>query len=236
MWLFPAISSAVALAFSALLLRRYLTRRRSYQLLWAAALLMYAGASVALVFGVTGSGWTPGEYRAYWLLGAVLNVPYLAMGEVYLLLRRRGVANALFLVLLFATAFAFNRIRTATLVQGALATDLPRGSQVWANDPFALDLARIYSLPAYLLLLVGTLWSAWGMRTAAEQRNRFLGTVGIAVGATVVAAGSAFALTGNLPGFSISITAGIAAMFWGFLRASRPAGSPTGEVPTPTPG
>jgi hypothetical protein len=189
--------------------------------MWAAALLMYAGASIALVLGVTGSGWTPTEYRAYWLLGAVLNVPYLAMGELYLLLKRRDVANALFLVLLFATAFAFNRIRTAALVPQALAADLPRGSQVWARDPLVLDLARIYSFPAYLLLIGGTLWSAWRMRGGPRLRNRFLGTLGIAVGATVVAAGSAFALTGNLPGFSITITAGIACMFWGFLRASR---------------
>jgi hypothetical protein len=42
------------------------------------------------------------------------------------------------------------------------------------------------------------------------------------VGATIVAAGSAFAATGILPGFSVALTAGIAVMFWGFLRASKP--------------
>lgn len=221
MWLFPAISALVALIFSGLLLRQYLERHRPYQLAWAAALLMYAGASIALVLGVTGSGWSETSYRAYWLLGAVLNVPYLAIGELYLLVWRRAVVNGLFLLLVFATAFAFNRIRTATLVPQALAADLPRGSRVWALDTLALDLARYYSFPAYFLLIGGTLWSAWRMRGAPEMRNRFLGTLGIAIGATVVAAGSVFAATGNLPGFTITITIGITAMFWGFLRASR---------------
>jgi hypothetical protein len=181
---------------------------------------MYAAASAALAAGAA-DGWSTGEYRAYWLFGAVLTVPFLAMGEIYLLVRRRAVANALLLVLVFATAFALNRIRTATLVVSALAADLPRGSRAWANDPFALDLARLYSFTGFFVLLGGTLWSAWSMRGADELRNRFLGTLGIAIGASVVAAGSAFAAAGNLAGFSLMITAGVAVMFWGFRRASR---------------
>jgi hypothetical protein len=38
--------------------------------------------------------------------------------------------------------------------------------------------------------------------------------------------GSAFAALGNLPGFSISLLAGISVMFLGFLRASRPMPAP----------
>lgn len=232
MWIFPAIGSVVALAFAGMLARRYLERRRPPQILWALALLMYAAASAALALGA-GDGWSTGEYRAYWLFGAVLNVPFLAMGEVYLLVKRRAVVDALLLVLLFATAFALNRIRTATLVPTALAADLPRGSRVWANDPFVLDLARLYSFVGFFVLLGGTLWSAWGMRGAAELRHRFLGTLGIAIGATIVAAGSAFAASGSLAGFSLMITAGVAVMFWGFRRASRPsADRPPAQVGT----
>ena len=44
----------------------------------------------------------------------------------------------------------------------------------------------------------------------------------IALGATVVAAGAAFAATGVLAGFIGTLVAGICLMFWGFLRASRP--------------
>jgi hypothetical protein len=61
------------------------------------------------------------------------------------------------------------------------------------------------------------------MRGRPELRNRFLGTLGIAVGATLVAIGSGVgAGLDVVPVFSIGLAAGIAVMFWGFLRASRP--------------
>ncbi len=140
-WAFPLVAALIALWFSVLLLRAYLDRRRPAELLWALALLMYAGASIALLLGVL-DGWSPAEYRVYWLFGAVLNVPYLAMGELYLLVRDRRVRTVVLVLLLFATAFAVARVRTATLDAAALGVDLPRGSHVWADDPVALDLAR----------------------------------------------------------------------------------------------
>jgi hypothetical protein len=46
----------------------------------------------------------------------------------------------------------------------------------------------------------------------------------IALGATVIAGfGSAFAALGELLPFSVALLVGISVMFWGFLRASRPA-------------
>jgi hypothetical protein len=238
MAVFPLLAAVVALVFSALLFRQYFQRRRPYQLAWAIALLMYAAASVALFLGVL-SGWTPTEYRVYWLFGAVLTVPFLALGEVALLVRNRAVVNAATLLIVFLTAFATTRIRTATIDSAALSKDLPSGKDVFASDPFVTDLARYYAFPAYFLLIGGTLWSAWKMRGAPDLRDRFLGTLLIAIGATVVAAGSAFALKGLLIGFSATLALGVALMFLGFLRASRspgpapaqPAGVEEGRAP-----
>jgi amino acid permease len=64
------------------------------------------------------------------------------------------------------------------------------------------------------------------MRGRPELKDRFIGTLLIAVGATIVAAGSAFAATGVLLGFSLTIVAGICVMFAGFVRASRRAPAP----------
>lgn len=222
MWVVPLVASLIALGFAVLLGRQFIARRRAAQLLWALALLMYAVAALALFLGVR-DAWSPAEYRLYWLFGAVLNVPYLAMGELYLLVKDRRVTTAALVALLFATAFAIARVRSAALDVGALAADLPQGKEAWAADPLALDLARYFAFPAYFFLLGGTAWSAWKMRGRSDLRDRFLGTLAVAIGATIVAAGSAFALTGNFVGFSITITLGIAVMFWGFLRASRPA-------------
>jgi hypothetical protein len=230
MWVVPLAASIVALGFAALLGRRSLGRPRPAELLWAVALSMYAAASLALFLGVL-DGWSEAEYRVYWLFGAVLNVPYLAAGELLLLVRDRRLWLPALVLLVFATAYAVARIRTAPLDAAALAADLPRGADAWAGDRLALDLARLYAFPTYAFLVGGTLWSAWRMRGRPELRDRFLGTLAIAVGATLVAAGSAFALSGNVVGFSLTLVTGISVMFWGFLRATRRVTAPDARRP-----
>lgn len=236
MWSLPLAAAVVSLAFAALLARQFAERRRPPQALWAVALLMYAGASTALFLG-TLSGWTEGEYRAYWLLGAVLNVPFLAQGELHLLVRDRYVTGALLLLLLFGTAYAAARVQRAGMDPRALAEDLPSGKEVFGSGTPAHRLAQLYSIPAYLVLVGGTAWSAWRMRGRRGLRDRFQGTLAIAGGATIVAAlASAFAALGHLVPFSASLVAGVAVMFWGFLRASRrsapaPAPAPPAGAP-----
>jgi len=226
MWVFPLAAAGIAGMFCALLLRQFAQRRRPYQAFWAIALLMYAAASFALFLGVL-DGWNAPEFKVYWLFGAVLTVPFLAQGEVHLLVRSRAVAYSLLGLLVVATVFAAARVLSADVSQAVLADSLPRGKEVFAADPYAHRMAQYYAYPTYAFLLFATLWSAWRMRGRPELRDRFLGTLAIAIGATIVAAGSAFAAAGMVLGFSITLTAGIAVMFIGFLRASRhvPAGA-----------
>jgi hypothetical protein len=226
MWVFPLAAGAVASVFAIRLGRQFAGRGRPYQLLWAIAMLMYGAACLAVVFGVVG-GWTLPEYQVFWVLGAVLNVPFLAAGEIDLLTRNRTVSAALGLVLVFVTAYAVATTRTAAFDPSALAQDLPSGKEVFGAGTPAHRLPQLISIPSYLILVGGAAWSAWRMRGRPELRDRFTGTLWIAIGATVIAGvGSAFAATGNLPVFSISLLVGIAVMFLGFLRASRVPGRP----------
>jgi hypothetical protein len=225
-WIFPLGAGLIALAFAAALTRQFLARRRTYLALWSIALLMYAAASFAMFLGVL-DGWTTGEYRVYWLLGAVLNVPYLAVGEVYLLVRNRAATGALLVLLLFATAFAIARVRTGRIDPVALANDLPLGKDAFAYDTLPYRLSQLYAYPAYAVLLLGAGWSVWWMRAVPRARDRMIGTALIAGGATVVAIGSGVgAGLDVVPVFSIGLLGGIAIMFWGFLRASRRLPSP----------
>jgi len=222
-WLFPGLAALVALAFAALLARQFARRRRSYQAIWAIALVMYAVASGAVALGAA-NGWTAGEFRVYWALGAVLNVPFLAQGELDLLIPRRGVRWALYVLLAFITAYTIAVVRTADIHTASLAQDLPSGKEVFGDGTAAYRLPQLIAIPAYLVLVGGTLWSAWRMRGRPELRDRFWGTLLIAFGATIIAGfGSAFAALGHLAPFSISLLVGIALMFIGFLRATRTA-------------
>src|SRR4051794_14443846 len=127
MWVFPLAAAIVALVFAVLVIRQFAARRRPYLAYWAIALLMFATASFAAFLGIL-NGWNTRLFAAYWLFGAILNVPFLAAGEVVLLVRSRAAAVAVFLVMVFATALAFNAVRTSDMRGIALeCRDLPLG-------------------------------------------------------------------------------------------------------------
>ena len=225
MWAFPLAAGVVATAFAAQLGRRFAARRGPFHALWAVAMAMYALASFAVALGMV-DGWTRLEFQAFWVLGAVLNVPFLAAGEVALLARHRNVAATLWLVLIFVTAYALTTTMSAAFDDQALAQELPSGREVFGAGSPAHRLPQLVSIPSYLILVGGVIWSAWRMRGREELRGRFVGALWIAVGATVIAGvGSAFAATGNAAAFSLSLLAGISTMFWGFVRASRTSAS-----------
>ncbi|HVM12233.1 MAG TPA: hypothetical protein VM638_07145 [Actinomycetota bacterium] len=237
--LVPAIATAISLAFGIHLLVRFARRRRWAEGIWAIALLMYATASGALTLGVMEPGWTPALFRTYWLFGAVLNVPYLALGEVYLLSRRPWVGHLGLAVVLAATAYATLVVRSAPvdpIISAAPPSLGPgehgsggafyTGREVFGEGAPARTLAMIYSYTGTAVLVLGILWSALGMRGRPDLRHRLHGTLLIAGGALVVAGGSAFAAAGNATGFSLTLAVGVAVMYRGFLVATRRPAAP----------
>ena len=225
MFLVPLVAAVIAVVFAAMLAREFAAKRRPYTLLWAIALGCYAVASAMVTLGVLG-GWTEREYAIYWGLGAVLNVPFLAGGEIVLLFRQRWVRWATWLVLVFSVAYTTAVLRAAQVDAAALDERLPSGKDVFGAGTAAQHLPQFFSYPAYFILVAGALWSAWRMRGHPELRDRFVGTLLIAVGATIVAAGATFAAFGLLVGFIVTLVVGIAVMFGGFLRASRRTTAP----------
>ena len=222
MWVFPLAAAIVALAFAASLARRFARSRRLHLAMWSAALVMYAVASLAVAIGAL-AGWSRSLFEIYWILGAVLNVPLLAAGEVHLLRRGQVLDIAVWVVLAFVFAYTVAVTRGAEVSATALAEQLPSGKEVFGDGSAAYRLPQLISIPSYVILVVGAAWSAWRMRGRPELRGRFVGTLLVAAGATITAAaGSAFAAVGNLPAFSLSLLAGVAVMFRGFLRASEP--------------
>jgi hypothetical protein len=223
---FPLVAATIALVFAALLARQLLRRWRWHEAAWLLALLMFAAASAAMFFGVA-RGWRTSDFRLYWLFGAVLNVPFLFAGEVYLLSPMRRAGHLFSVLLLAASGFAAWKVWTAAVHAGPLVASLPLGKDVFGDGSLPYRLAQYYSLPTYFLLLAGLVWSVLQMQGKRELKNRAEGTFGIAIGATIVAIGSGIGAAFHVvPLFSVSLAAGIAVMFWGFLRASRPGRRP----------
>jgi MFS family permease len=217
----PILAALISLAFGIHLLVRAGRRRSWAEAVWGVAMLMFAAASGALALGVA-DGWSTGEFRTYWLFGAVLNVPYLGAGEVYLLTRRPWVGHLALLVVLAATAWASAEVRSAALDSEVLRTqEFFAGREVLGEGAPARTLAFVYSSVGLALLVLGVIWSAFGMRGRRELRPRFWGVIVIGIGALIVGAGTPFAAAGSFGGFSVALAAGVAVMYAGFLQAAK---------------
>ena len=228
-WIFPAAAAIVAGIFAAMLTRRWIERRRSFEGLWAIAMAMYAVASLSLMVGAA-AGWSNLAFRGYWLFGAILTVPYLAAGEALLLFPSRRVRAWALGLLGVLTVVALVVVASTPVFGASYELELPRGALAYQDGRLPLTIARIYAYSAFVLLIAGTLWAAWRRRGKPDLRLRFVGTLLVALGASVAAGGSAFAAHGLLTGFSLTLLGGICLMFWGFLVASR---SPRRQVQAP---
>ena len=83
-----AAATLLALAFGLCTLERWVDRRKPHEAAWSASLGLFALASAALWAGAA-FGWNALWFRLFYLFGAIVNVPYLALGTVYLLADRR---------------------------------------------------------------------------------------------------------------------------------------------------
>ena len=83
------VAAALASAFAVDLVLDFRRRPRPHTGAYAAGISMFAVASWALAYGLT-AGWTGTSYRTFFLLGAIINIPFLALGSMYLVIGKRA--------------------------------------------------------------------------------------------------------------------------------------------------
>src|SRR5436190_913809 len=118
------VATAVATLFAQATAVRWSRSRAPHQGAWTIALALFALASAALATGAS-TGWDRGTFRAFYLLGAIVNVPWLALGTIYLLLGRHVGDRVRIAVVLFTG------LGLGVLLQGIVGHD----------EAFALTLA-----------------------------------------------------------------------------------------------
>lgn len=221
MILFPIVATAISAIFAVLLFRQWSGRRRLAQLAWAIALTQYAAASLMVALAIADQ-WDGTLYRLFWLFGAMLNVPWLALGSVALISGKVARATAT-VVVIALSVYGLVAIMGADLNRGALAQvdGIPRGSEIWL-DELVRVLARWYSIGGWLIVVGIALLSSRPHKGLLPPAERVRANVLIAVGVSIVAIGG-FALTniGQGAAFSVTLALGVTVMFAGFLLASR---------------
>ncbi|MDP9209072.1 MAG: hypothetical protein M3O65_11370 [Actinomycetota bacterium] len=227
-WLLPGVAAAASAAFAAAVLRQYAARRRPHQLAWGIALSMFAVASLALTAGVV-AGWTPVSFKLYYLFGAILNVPWLALGTIELLAgpftRRVYAAGLAVFTVLSVVLVALARVTPADL-SGRL---LPEGKEFL---PVAVRaLAVVGNTVGTLIVVGGAVASGLAMRSRRDLRPRFEGNLLIALGVLLAAGGGVFAFLASSDKLALGLALGASVMYLGFRRASAPARPPVPSGP-----
>jgi hypothetical protein len=212
------LATALAALFAQGALLRWQQRRSPHLSAWAVALAFFALASAALALG-SSNGWGRGTFRVFYLFGAVLNVPWLALGSVALLLGPVVAGRARW-SLVFFSGLAVGVLLSAPM-KNVSGTEIPVGKDVFGAFPRAL--AAIGSGVGATAILIGALWSLTRFlrsRSHSDRGRLALANTLVAVGTLVLSGGGLVqGIVGHDEAFSLTLALGIAVIYAGFLVA-----------------
>ena len=219
------VATAVSSLFAQAMLVRYTRDRRPEHRAWTIALAMFALASVALAAG-TSTGWDRSTFRVFYLLGACVNVPWLALGTVYLL-AGRDVGRRVQGWLVLFSGFAAGVVLSAPM-DSVHGTAIPVGKDVFGVAPRAL--AAVGSGVGAVVIFAGAVASAsrFARDRTSSEHARLAGANGlIALGTLILSSGGLVeGAVGHDEAFTISLAVGISVVYLGFVLASGRARAP----------
>lgn len=212
------LASIISLIFAIAVFDQFLARRKPYQLVWTAGLLLFF-LSTGCEFYIGAFGLEAFPYRLWYLCGAIFAAAYLGMGTLYLLASRR-VAHGIMFLLLLASLYAIYKVFTTgvnleALVPGEILSG--RAFPTGVDSPRFLT--PFFNIFGSVALIGGALWSALVFWLRRALPHRVISNILIAVGAFFPALGGSLARAGN-PGFLYLFELlGITIIFLGFLRS-----------------
>jgi hypothetical protein len=218
-----AAATLIAAAFTLSTFDRWLRRRKPQELAWTVSLGLFALGSAALWWGFA-RGWSGASFRAFYLCGAILNVPWLALGSVHLVAPRWGAVGHRWLV--WSSGLATGVVLAAPMKAAVPADGMPAGKELFGAWPRVL--AAVGSGVAALVIVgIAVATTVQLVRHRARFGPRVAGNVLIALGTIVLSAsGTVAGRLGEARAFVVTLLAGIVVLFAGFLvangRARRP--------------
>src|SRR6476646_11132902 len=221
------LATAIATVFAQATGVRFTRGRKPHERAWTIALALFALASAALATGAS-TGWDRGTFRVFYLFGAVLCVPWLGLGTIYLL-AGPTLGRRIELALIMFSGFALGVMLSAPIHGPIAATGIPVGKDHFGVMPRVL--AAVASGVGATVVLVGAVWSAVRFaRSRADGSSRLAaGNALIALGTLVLSSGGLIqGAVGHDEAFALTLASGIAVIYAGFAVASsvaRPASS-----------
>lgn len=221
----PIASTAICVAFLAVIVRRAAPRGWPPHLLWWAIGVFFYGLGTLIESAITLTENGPLLNRLWYWAGAILGGYPLATGTVYLLLRR-PIAHALTAATLALVLFASVCVFLTPLNLGSLEPHRPSGDVIgWRWVRLLTPLINGY---AALFLVGGAFYSAGVFAFKLKRGARAAGTALIAVGGILPGVGGGMAKAGIVEALYIGELVGIVLIWAGYelcVRDRRPVSS-----------
>jgi hypothetical protein len=213
------IAALAATAFATDLWLGYSRRPRPHIAGYGVGMTMFAIATWAFFLGLT-IGWTGPMYRVFYLFGAVLNIPFLALGSMFLVVgKRSGHVMAIALG-------AFAAISTTLTATVPFAKPLPETGV--PHDVFATGFGpRLFAIiggamgaTILIILAVVSIFRFWN-----KNRRIVWGNLLIVAGTFAAASGGTGLALGESSAFAVSLLVAVT-LIWAGYRVASGAHSP----------
>lgn len=223
-----AFSAVVAGWFAYDLIRSVAANPRPHTAAYAAGMTMFAIATAASFLSIA-FGWTDPVYKTFYLFGGVLNVPFLALGSVYLVGGQRWGKAMLGLLMPFTLMGVLLIVPAA---MGPIPDEiLPKGSEIFASGGITTLVAIGSGIGAMILIVAGLVSVG---RFWRRSKHLVAGNL-LIVGGTFVAAAQRTVVdaTGSQELFTATLLTAVSLIWAGYRlaagkRATVLAPGPTG--------
>lgn len=222
------IAAIAATLFSADLWLNYRRKPRPHIAAYGAGMAMFAVATWAMFLGVA-LGWNGPTYRTFFLFGAILNIPFLALGSMFLVVGERS-GHAMTIAL--GALAAISTTLTLTVPFESPLPDSGIPTDIFATGFGPRLFAIIGGASGTVILIALALISA--IRFWRKDRQLVWGNMLIVAGTAAAAwRGTGLAL-GDAGGFALSLLAAVSLIWAGYRVASgRRVPGPQGQGKEP---
>lgn len=217
------LSTIVSFIFAASVFNRYRYKHGPHLLFWGIGLVFYGlGTLTEVILTFT---FNELVLKVWYLNGAMLTAAWLGQGTVFLLVRKRGVARNMAIVLVLVSLLSLVLVLLAPITSAAAGYDISQPvsgqyREILTRSPLVVILTILLNIYGTLGLVGGALYSAylfWRKRVLVE---RMLGNILIAIGAFMPASAGTFLRLGLADWLYVSEFLGAVIMYLGFLQAT----------------
>ena len=216
------LSTIISFIFAAAVLHRYRIKRTNHLLFWGIGLVFYGlGTLTEVILAFTFSEWV---IKLWYLSGAMLTAAWLGQGTVYLLVRKRGVARSLAVVLVILSLISLGLMIAAPITPEAVSYDVSQLASAQYKDILVrngatIGLTILLNVYGTIALVGGAIYSAYLFWRKKVLAKRMVGNILIAAGALMPAMAGTFVKAGLVDWLYVSELIWVILMYAGFLLA-----------------